>query len=171
MLTTFFIAVAVSVRLISLAISKRHERALRRIGAEEHGARTSRALAAAHVGYYLAAISESALRESDPTWLTGVGLGLYALSICALFWVIATLGRLWTVKLFIAPDHRLETNWVFRNIKHPNYVLNIVPELVGFAVVLQAWTTLIVGLPLYLVLLIARIRQENRLMRETFPKY
>ncbi|MGI3164558.1 isoprenylcysteine carboxyl methyltransferase family protein [Pseudooceanicola sp. 200-1SW] len=171
MLTTIFSAAAVAIRLVSLSISKRNERALRSIGAVEHGARTSRALAAAHVLYYLVAIAESTLRQSDPSWLTGLGLGLYALSICALFWVIATLGRLWTVKLYIAPDHRLETNWVFRRIKHPNYVLNIVPELVGFAIVLQAWATLFFGLPLYLVLLIARIRQENRIMRETFPQY
>lgn len=171
MLTIVFVAAAVSLRLASLAISARNEHALRNAGAVEHGARTSRALALAHVIYYLAAIAESAYTGTRPTWTPGAGLVLYALSICALFWVIITLGRLWTVKLFIVPHHRLETNWVFRRIRHPNYFLNIIPELVGFALVIQAWGTLACGLPLYLVLLSARIRQEERIMRETFPQY
>jgi isoprenylcysteine carboxyl methyltransferase (ICMT) family protein YpbQ len=49
-------------------------------------------------------------------------------------------------------------------MKHPNYFLNILPELVGLCLVLGAFVTLIVGIPLYSILLFMRIRLENRLM-------
>ena len=53
-------------------------------------------------------------------------------------------------------------------MRHPNYFLNILPELVGFALVLHAYYTLIIGLPFYLIPLIIRIRQEESAMRAKF---
>ncbi len=73
-------------------------------------------------------------------------MGLYAASMVALFWVIRELGPLWTVKIMIAPDHTLVTSPLFRTLRHPNYFLNIVPELIGFSLALQAFDTLAIGL-------------------------
>ncbi|MCR8827928.1 isoprenylcysteine carboxyl methyltransferase family protein [Pseudosulfitobacter koreensis] len=171
MLEPIFIALAVSVRLATLAISMRNERILRARGAVEHGAMTSKAIALAHVAFYLCAIAEGIGSTSQPGWTNDLGIIVYILSVCALFWVIATLGRLWTVKLYIAPDHRLATNWLFRRVRHPNYFLNIIPELIGLALVLDAWVTLAIGLPLYLVILALRIREEERIMGYTFAQY
>lgn len=81
------------------------------------------------------------------------------------------LGRLWTVKLMIARDHVLVTHPLFRWVRHPNYFLNILPELVGFALALHAWFTLVIGLAIYAVPLGIRIRQEERAMREHVPGY
>jgi len=55
-------------------------------------------------------------------------------------------------------------------VRHPNYFLNIMPELIGVALLCNAWTTLCVGFPLYLCLLVVRIRQEESAMRELFNK-
>lgn len=171
MLVWTFVAFAVTVRLIALAISVFNERKLRGAGAKEFGARTSKAIATAHVVFYLAAIAEGAWRDAPCTWLNGVGLAVYVLSICVLLYVMVTLGRLWTVKIMLAPDHRLVTNWLFRRVRHPNYFLNIIPELIGFALVLNAWTTLAIGVPVYVAVLLRRIRQEERVMRRFFPQY
>lgn len=63
------------------------------------------------------------------------------------------------------------TTPLFRFVRHPNYYLNIIPELIGFALTLHAFWTLAIGLPLYLVPLVIRIRQEEGTMRAHFPEY
>ncbi|MBN9672556.1 isoprenylcysteine carboxyl methyltransferase family protein [Roseibium aggregatum] len=166
-----FVVFATVLRLGSLAVSIRNEKRLRREGAVEYGAGTSRVLASTHVGFYLAAIAESVWRAAPFSWVNATGLVVYTLSMVMLFWVILTLGRFWTVKIFIAGDHRLNSNWVFRTVRHPNYFLNIIPELVGFALALQAYMTLIVGLPIYAVILHRRIQEEEQAMRDRFPEY
>jgi isoprenylcysteine carboxyl methyltransferase (ICMT) family protein YpbQ len=85
--------------------------------------------------------------------------------------VIRLLGRLWTVRLIIAEDHSLVRHRLFRIVRHPNYYLNVLPELVGFALVLHAYYTLLIGLPLYLIPLATRIRQEEQIMRKSFHDY
>ncbi len=166
-----FVAAAALFRIALLAVSRRHERALKRDGAIELGAGTSRLLVAAHVAYYAAAIVEGSLHQVPVDAVTVAGLALYAAGALALLWVVRLLGRLWTVKLLIARDHVLVTHPLFRWVRHPNYVLNILPELAGFALALHAVWTLAVGLPLYLVPLAIRIRQEERAMRARFAGY
>jgi len=56
-------------------------------------------------------------------------------------------------------------------IRHPNYFLNIVPELIGLAFALHAFGTLIVVGSLYSIPLTIRIREEERVMRTTFSAY
>lgn len=166
-----FVCIAVALRLATLAVSIRNEKRLRRNGAIEFGAATTRLLAGAHVVFYLAAIAEGYVWPAPVSWISVTGMVVYALSMGMLFWVIATLGRFWTVKVFLASDHQLNGNWLFRRVRHPNYFLNIVPELIGFALALQAWWTLVIGLPVYALILNRRIREEEDAMRERFPQY
>jgi isoprenylcysteine carboxyl methyltransferase (ICMT) family protein YpbQ len=96
---------------------------------------------------------------------------LYVLSIMALLLVWRELKGLWTVKLLIAPDHRLNQSALFRWVRHPSYFFNIIPELVGLALIMGAWMVLVMGLPLYLLVLRVRIVQEEQVMKEHFPHY
>ncbi len=48
-----------------------------------------------------------------------------------LFMVIKTLGGIWTLKLFILPNHPIIKSGLYKITKHPNYFLNIIPELIG----------------------------------------
>ena len=167
-----FVSLAVLFRLASLVVSIRNERRLKEEGAVEIGAANSTAIAVMHTAFYLAAIAEGFLsgrQAFDAIALAGFTIYLFAMAMLVV--VIGTLGRFWTVKLLIAPDHVLVTNALFRNVRHPNYFLNILPELVGFALVLHAYYTLIIGLPLYLIPLIIRIRQEEAAMRAKFAAY
>ena len=79
--------------------------------------------------------------------------------------MIYKLRDVWTVKLYIVPNQRIERSFLFRSTRHPNYYLNIMPELVGVALLCNAWTTLCIGFPVYLCLLIVRIRQEEVAMK------
>ncbi len=166
-----FITAAVVFRIVMLAVSMRNEKALRHNGAIEYGARNSRLLTLAHIAFYIAASIEGLARPASFDFVTVVGLILYGFGAAMLLVVSHLLGRLWTVKLMIARDHALVTHPLFRWIRHPNYFLNILPELVGFALALHAWFTLVIGLAIYAVPLGIRILQEEKAMREHVAGY
>jgi isoprenylcysteine carboxyl methyltransferase (ICMT) family protein YpbQ len=170
LLLTLFIG-ALLLRLGSVAVSSRHEKALKAHGAREYGRSTSHLLAAAHAMFYGGALVEGLWRSTQPTWWTAVGMLLYGMSIMALVLVWRELKGLWTVKLIIASDHTLNQSALFRWVRHPNYFLNIIPELVGLALIMGAWLVLVVGLPLYLLVLRARIVQEEQVMKAHFTHY
>lgn len=166
-----FIVAAFAYRFAMLAVSIRNEKRLRADGATEYGASTSRWLAAAHIAFYLAASVEGVIRAAPADWISAIGFVIYLFGAVMLFVVSRLLGRLWTVKLMIARDHALVTHPLFRGVRHPNYFLNIVPELIGYALALHAFVTLVIGLIVYAVPLTLRIRQEEAVMRETFADY
>jgi isoprenylcysteine carboxyl methyltransferase (ICMT) family protein YpbQ len=170
LLLTLFIG-ALLLRVGSVAVSMRHEKALKAQGAREYGRSTSHLLAAAHALFYGGALVEGLWRSTQPTRWTTVGLLLYGMSIIALLLVWRALHGFWTVKLLIASDHRLNQSALFRWVRHPNYFLNIIPELVGLALIMGAWMVLVIGLPLYLLVLRMRIVQEERVMKAHFPHY
>src|SRR5262245_296593 len=170
LLLTLFLLASVW-RVGSLAVSLRHEKALKARGAREYGQGTSRLLALAHTVFYLGAVAEGLWRRTQPTPWTKGGILLYGLSVLALIVVWWELNGLWTVKLLIASGHTLNQRALFRWVRHPNYFLNILPELVGLALMMGAWLVLVLGLPLYLLVLRARIGQEEQVMRQHFPAY
>jgi isoprenylcysteine carboxyl methyltransferase (ICMT) family protein YpbQ len=158
-------------RFATLILSIRHEEALKQTGAVEYGAANSKLLALAHVLFLTAVAAEGIYRAAPIDNVSIVGFVLYGISVISMLTVIRLLGPLWTVKLLIARNHSLVRHPLFRIVRHPNYYLNILPELIGFALALHAYATLIIGLPLYLIPLITRIRQEEAAMRQKFTSY
>jgi len=158
-------------RLATVAVSLRNEKRLKASGAVEYGKTNSIALTIAHVLFYFAALGEGLWRATQPSLWTTIGIAFYLLSIIALLLVWRELRDLWTVKLIIAANHTLNQSALFRWLRHPNYFLNILPELIGLALILGAWFVLFLGLPLYLIVLRARIVTEERVMKEHFPRY
>ncbi len=169
LLSVFFVAMLL--RLGSLALSLRNEKALKAQGAREYGRQTSLLLALAHTAFYAGVLIEGVLRGTQPTGWTTVGLILYGVSVMAFVLVWRGLHRFWTVKLLIASDHVLNQSALFRWVRHPNYFLNILPELGGLALAMGAWLVLVIGFPLYLCVLWRRIREEEQVMRQHFPQY
>lgn len=163
-----FFVIGIAIRVSSLLVSRRHEAVLRRSGAVEHGALNTRLLALAHGLFYLACLGEGLSRQAHFDKVSLIGLVIYAAAIGMLVWIVQLLGPLWTVKIMIARKHVINRHWLFRKVRHPNYFLNILPELFGFALMFHAYLTLVVGLPVYLVFLVVRIRQEEAAMRDLF---
>jgi isoprenylcysteine carboxyl methyltransferase (ICMT) family protein YpbQ len=166
-----FITLAVVFRGATLLISISNERKLKAEGGTEIGKTNSSILAGAHLVFYLCAIVEYAFSDYTIDAVTWLGLAIYLVGATFLIVVIANLGRQWTVKLIIARNHVLVTSLLFRLVRHPNYYLNIIPELIGFALTLHAFWTVAVGIPLYLIPLFVRISQEEKAMRVHFPQY
>ena len=166
-----FFGAAFLFRVATLRVSIRHEKLLKRSGAIEYGSTNSLILALCHVGFYACALVEGLYRHAAIDATTRIGISLYLLSSAVLLFVIHLLGEQWTVKLLISPDHVLIEHAFFRVLRHPNYFLNIIPELVGLALALHAFVALSVGLALYLIPLSIRIREEERVMQRKFPTY
>lgn len=166
-----FFIVAACLRLGSVIVSRRNEARLRAEGAEEYGATNSKLIAVLHTLFYIAVFLEGWWRGSQLDALAWCGLILYGFAMLALLYVIRELGKLWTIKVMIAPSHTLKQNWLFRTLRHPNYYLNIIPELLALALIMKAWLTLLILFPLYLVALICRIRIEEAAMRQRFSAY
>ena len=163
--------VASAMRVVSLVKSASNEKSLRKANAVEYGRNNSRVLVLFHVLYYLACLGEAILLNKSFNKISFFGVGLFALSMLMLWIVIFSLKDLWTVKLIIAREHRLNTSFIFKFFKHPNYFLNIIPELISMALICQAWYALAIGLPLYLIPLTIRILQEEKVMRKHFNEY
>jgi len=159
------------VRLSTLFISMRNERRLKADGGIEYGALNSRILAVLHVGFYLSAFAEAYINAVQIDLMGLVGIAIYLFSIAALFYVIHELSPIWTVKLIIGREHSLNNSLLFRYFRHPNYFLNVVPELIGLALMCKADYTLLILFPVYLLSLVVRILQEERIMRTRFKGY
>ena len=95
-----------------------------------------------------------------------IGLVLLGFSIFMLNTVVHLLDGIWTVKLMLVKNHKFNNHWLFRTVKHPNYFLNIIPELVGLALLCHAKYTAIVIMPLYAIVLYRRIKEEEKILAE-----
>jgi isoprenylcysteine carboxyl methyltransferase (ICMT) family protein YpbQ len=162
---------ALVLRLISLVKSRQNEKRLIRQGAVEYGRKNSIALVLTFTLYWISCITEAVLLKKTANNISYIGVALFAFSMIMLLIVIAGLKDIWTVKVYILPNQRINKSFLFKYIRHPNYFLNVIPELVALALICQAWYTLMIGLPLCLIPLTIRIVQEERAMREHFSDY
>lgn len=166
-----YAALAIVLRAISAAISFRNEKRLRQAGAVEYGRLNTTLIGVAGVPWLVALFVEGFLRSTQFDGITVVGIVIHVLSMVALFYVIYALGDLWTGRVLIAPEHRLVTNWLFRTVKHPNYFLNGIPELIGLTLIFKAWITAAIFGPIFVVLIAWRIKVEEQAMKDAFPEY
>jgi len=165
----FFLASAA--RLVSLFKSVANEKKLKRKKAIEYGTKNSKLLLLCHTLFYLSSLGEAILLKKHVNNISFFGLGLFIFSMCMLWIVICSLRDIWTVKLIIAPEQVINKSFLFKYFRHPNYFLNIIPELISIALICQAWYTLLIGLPIYLVPLAIRITQEEKVMKLHFSNY
>ena len=166
-----FFLLACAMRLVSLVKSASNEKKLKKANAVEYGRNNSKVLVLFHVLYYLACLGEAVVLNKSVNTISFFGVGLFVFSMGMLWIVIFSLKDVWTVKLIIAREHRLNSSFIFKFFKHPNYFLNVIPELISIAIICQAWYTLLIGLPLYLIPLTIRIVQEENVMRKHFNDY
>lgn len=168
-LTAFIICFLI--RLASLVKSITNEKTLKKEGALEHGKINSLILTLFHVLFYIGCIYEGLLLEKELNQYSYFGIALFLFSMVILWWVILSLSKVWTVKLIISNDQVINNNILFKYFKHPNYYLNVIPEIISIALICNAWYTLAIGFLLYLIPLIIRIKQEEAVMKEAFQNY
>ncbi|MDO5046496.1 isoprenylcysteine carboxyl methyltransferase family protein [Campylobacter sp.] len=154
------------VRLAFLKLSKDNEKSILANGGREYGADNSKRLAILHVLFYFSCLAESIFKKAAFDTQSLVGFALVVFALLMLYVVTRLLKGIWTVKLMIAKEHKFNDHWLFRVVKHPNYFLNIAPELIGLALLCHAPYSAVVILPFYVFVLYKRIEEENRLIAE-----
>lgn len=169
-IATLFL-LALLVRFISFLISSKNEKKLRASNAVEYGRFNTVLLIISHTFIYLSCLVEAYIRKTQFDSLTVTGFLLLLLSIFVLFIIIQELKDVWTFKVYIARDHSLNNSFIFKYLKHPNYFLNVIPELLGVILICKAWYVLIILFPIHMMLLTVRIFQEENAMRQKFSEY
>ena len=160
-LYTALVGVAACMRLVELAISRRHIASLRERGAVEFGRSHYGWMVAVHASFLVACVLEVWLL--DRPWVRPLGIAMLALLVGAAslrYWVIATLGERWSTRVVFVPGEPLVETGPFRWLRHPNY-LAVVIEFVALPLVHTAWLTAVVFSVANGLVLRARIAVEE----------
>jgi len=161
--TALFLCVCAAVgacRLVEMTISRRHQRALGTQGAALIPEPIFGAMVALHSGVLAGAALEVLLLHRP--FVAAVGLPALALVVLAnllRFWVIATLGVHWNVRVVRSMPLGVVTAGPYRFVRHPNYVAVFV-ELLALPLVHGAYLTAVAGTLLHLVILQRRVSLE-----------
>jgi len=173
MITVPFILILIA-RFYTVFISARTEKAIKQKGGIEFGGLNTLILISCHFLYYGACITEGLNKVSFATGIISwAGLLIYAFSIIILYYLIHQIRYIWTIKLIIAPRniHIINKRFLYKYFRHPGYYLGDLLELIGVTLIFHAWYVLAIGLPIYLIPLIIRIVQEERIMKFMFDDY
>lgn len=148
-------------RGLELALNARHARELRRRGAVWAERDGLGLIVAAQALLFAGLAAEGALAPWSGTsaW-TWPLLAVAALLQGVRYWVIATLGWRWAVRVVTVPGAPRVTTGPYRWLRHPNYVVVALEALV-LPAAFAAWGTLLVVLPLQGLALARRIRREE----------
>jgi len=158
-------AIAVFVPMVlETAISARHERGLRVLGAADAPGDVYRAMAVVYPGAFSAMILEGlARRAPQDAWLTA-GVAVFVAAKALKYWAIASLGPRWTFRVLVPPGSSRTLRGPYRWIAHPNYIA-VAGELIGVACAMHA----VIAGPLAVAgfgwLMMRRVRVEETALR------
>jgi methyltransferase len=165
--TTFFLCLCAAVgacRLIEMTISRRHQRALGAKGAPLIPEPIFGAMVALHTGVIAGAAIEVLALNRPYTAALGVpALALVVMANLLRFWVIATLGVHWNVRVVRSMPLGVVTGGPYRFVRHPNYVAVFV-ELLALPLVHGAYLTAAAGTLLHLLILQRRVSLEESVL-------
>ena len=167
--TIFFLAlvgIVAGCRIVELRLSRRHQRELAAGGAAALREPVFPAMVALHTGILAGAVAETLLLARPFVVEMAIpAVVLVAAANALRFWVIATLGVHWNVRVVPSMPLGVVTDGPYRFVRHPNYVA-VVLEMAALPLVHTAYLTALVGSALNAWLLAVRIRVEERALRE-----
>jgi methyltransferase len=165
--TIFFLIIAGAVgacRLIELRISRAHMRAMAARGAEPLAEQVFPAMVALHTGILFGAVIEVlALSRPFILELAVPAVALVVLANALRFWVIASLGPLWNVRVVPSMAMGVVTSGPYRFVRHPNYVAVFV-ELLALPLIHGAYITSLAGALFHVAVLRRRIATEEAML-------
>jgi methyltransferase len=153
-------------RLVELRISARNTRRALAAGASESGQAHFPAMALLHAAFLACCCLEVvALQRPWPGAIGWSALAGVLLAQAVRYWVVATLGPRWSVRVVTYPEGHPAgapiTTGPYRYLRHPNY-LAVIVELVCLPLVHGAWGTALLFSALNGGLLALRIRVEEK---------
>jgi methyltransferase len=150
--------------LIEARRASRNERAQRARGGVEPADDVYGVMQIAYPLAFAAMLGEGLLRDRPPSApVVAAGLAVFAAAKALKWWAILSLGPFWTFRVIVVPDVPLVRRGPYRWLRHPNYV-GVVGELAGVALAAGAAVSGVAAMAGFGVLLIKRIRVEDRML-------
>jgi methyltransferase len=142
-------------RLAELWWAKQNEARLIALGGIEYGRSHLPLMILFHAGWMAGLWLLAYDRPVEPVFLA-----LFVVLQLARFWVLATLGRRWTIRIVVVPGERLVARGPYRFFRHPNYAvvtgeIAVVPLALGLPAYALIFSVLNAGM------LAIRITAEN----------
>jgi methyltransferase len=125
-------------RIAELWWARQNERILFAAGGVEYGRSHFLLIVFLHAAWLIGLWALAFNRPIEPLFFAIV----VVVQICR-FWVLATLGRRWTIRIIVVPGEKLVAGGPYRFLRHPNYAV-VAGEM--------AAVPLALGLPLYALL-------------------
>jgi protein-S-isoprenylcysteine O-methyltransferase Ste14 len=100
--------------------------------------------------------------------IRGTGLFLSCIGFLLMNWSVVVLGKQFSVDVTIQDNHKLISVGPYKYIRHPRYA-GIIIFLIGIPVLFLSWIPLLIDILLIMILL-WRIRDEEKLMHQEFKK-
>ena len=149
-------------RLYELFLSRRNaERVLAR-GGLEVGRAHFRVMAVVHTLFLFSCAAEVVLLGRPFPGAVGAVAIAAAIAAQALrYWAIRTLGESWNVRILVVPNAPPVRHGPYRFLRHPNY-LAVIVEMIAVPIAHGAWITALVFSIANALLLVVRIRAEER---------
>jgi methyltransferase len=156
------VAAAALAAILERLHALQHETRLVEAGAEEVAPWVYRLMVPVYTLLFPAAIAEHLLlRRRPPLTLVAAMLVLFLLAKGLKLWAIRSLGEAWTMRVILPRPLRVVTGGPYRHVRHPNYVAVLV-EVTALPLAGGAWITASVAGLLFVALLRARVRTEER---------
>ena len=158
-----FILFLISQRLTELYISKRNEKWLLAKGAVEYGQEHYPYIVALHTLFIASLITEYFLKGDKS--VSYIFLALFIMLLLFKYWVLSSLGTYWNTKIYRVPGTVAVKKGPYKLFKHPNYV-DVVCEIAIIPLVFDLFYTALIFSVLNAVMLMVRIRVENKVWAE-----
>jgi methyltransferase len=154
-------------RLYELRLSAKNEAIIRSRGGHEHAPWQVQAMKVLHTGWFIAMLLEVHVwhRPFIPV-LSLLALVTLIVGQSLRYAAIVSLEWRWTVKVMTLPGLPLVQKGIYRYLRHPNYA-GVVLEILAVPLLHSAYITAIVFSMCNMVLLLARIRTEERALLES----
>lgn len=147
--------------VLEAAWSRRNEQLLRAQGAVEPPDDVYKWMQVVYPGAFLAMLLEGWYRGVRMDVTVAAGFTTFVAAKLLKYWAITALGSRWTFRVLVPPGSALVLAGPYRFIRHPNY-LAVAGEFIGAALLVHAFVTGPVALLSFAILLLARIRVEDR---------
>lgn len=159
------LALVAAERMFELQLSRRNAAWALARGGVEVGRRHFVVMKLVHTAIFPACLAEAWLLERPfvPWWAAAM-LAVLGLSQALRYWAITALGPYWNVRVIVVPGAQAVERGPYRFIRHPNYVAVIV-EMAALPLLHTAVITAVVFSVCNAVLLLVRIRSEERALR------
>jgi methyltransferase len=153
--------VIVVTMLLETRLSVAHERVLRREGAREPADDVYPLMRAVYPSAFACMLAEGFWRQPAIDAAVVAGTVIFIAAKAIKYWAMATLGSRWTFRVLVPPQSSRILAGPYRWIRHPNYV-GVAGELLGAAIGLHAIYTGPIFVVAFTIILLARIRVEER---------